>query len=91
MLTYKLKPGKQAEFLEIFRIKAMPAHAEIRMKIPGPWLSIEDPDTFFFIRGFPQSRLVRADGREVLRRRALENRTGAGVDADHREIRRRFG
>jgi hypothetical protein len=23
------------------------------MKILGPFLSIEDPDTFFFIRGFP--------------------------------------
>jgi len=23
------------------------------MKIVGPFLSIEDPDTFFFMRGFP--------------------------------------
>lgn len=23
------------------------------MTILGPWLSIEDPDTFFFMRGFP--------------------------------------
>ena len=53
MRTYKLKPGKRAEFLEIFRTKSMPAHAEIGMKILGPWLSIEDPDTFFFMRGFP--------------------------------------
>jgi heme-degrading monooxygenase HmoA len=53
MRTYKLKPGKRAEFLEIFRSKSMPAHAEIGMKILGPWLSIEDPDTFFFMRGFP--------------------------------------
>ncbi len=53
MRTYKLKPGKRAEFLEIFRTKSMPAHAEIGMKILGPWLSIEDPDAFFFMRGFP--------------------------------------
>ncbi len=53
MRTYKLKPGTRAEFLEIFRTKSMPAHAEIGMKILGPWLSIEDPDTFFFMRGFP--------------------------------------
>ena len=53
MRTYKLKPGKRAEFLQIFRSKSMPAHAEIGMKILGPWLSIEDPDTFFFMRGFP--------------------------------------
>lgn len=53
MRTYKLKPGKRDEFLAIFRSKSVPAHAEIGMKILGPWLSIEDPDTFFFMRGFP--------------------------------------
>jgi hypothetical protein len=53
MRTYKLKPGKRAQFLEIFRSKSVPAHAEIGMKILGPFLSIEDPETFFFMRGFP--------------------------------------
>lgn len=53
MRTYKTKPGKRSEFLEIFRAKSVPAHAEIGMKILGPFLSIEDPDTFFFMRGFP--------------------------------------
>jgi NIPSNAP protein len=53
MRTYKIKPGKRAEFLEIFRSKSVPAHAEIGMKILGPFLSIEDGDTFFFMRGFP--------------------------------------
>jgi heme-degrading monooxygenase HmoA len=53
MRTYKLKPGKRAEFLEIFRTRSVPAHDEIGMKILGPFLSIEDPDIFFFMRGFP--------------------------------------
>lgn len=53
MRTYKIKPGKRAQFLEIFRSKSIPAHTEIGMKILGPFLSIEDPDTFFFMRGFP--------------------------------------
>jgi hypothetical protein len=53
MRTYKLKPGRRAEFLGIFRTRSMPAHAEIGMKILGPWLAIDDPDIFFFIRGFP--------------------------------------
>ena len=53
MRTYKIKPGKRAEFLEIFRTKSIPAHTEIGMKILGPFLSIEDPDTFFFMRAFP--------------------------------------
>src|SRR6185312_15118088 len=53
MRTYKLKPGRRAEFLEIFCSKAIPAHDEIGMKILGPFLSVEDSDTFFFMRGFP--------------------------------------
>lgn len=53
MRTYKLKPGKRNAFLEIFRTKSVPAHDEIGMKILGPFLSIEDSDTFFFMRGFP--------------------------------------
>lgn len=53
MRTYKTKPGRRAQFLDIFRRKSMPAHAEIGMKVLGPFLSIEDADTFFFMRGFP--------------------------------------
>jgi hypothetical protein len=51
--TYKLKPGKRAEFLDNFRSKSMPKHAELGMRILGPLLSIEDPDALFFMRGFP--------------------------------------
>ncbi|MGB9235191.1 MAG: NIPSNAP family protein [Terriglobales bacterium] len=53
MRTYKLKPGKRSEFLEIFRTRTVPAHDEIGMKLLGPFCSIEDPDVFFFMRGFP--------------------------------------
>lgn len=53
MRTYKTKPGTREKFLEIFRTRSVPAHAEIGMKILGPFLSLEDPDTFFFMRGFP--------------------------------------
>src|SRR5258707_12715132 len=53
MRTYKTKPGKRTEFLEIFHSKSIPAHTEIGMKILGPFLSVEDPYTFFFMRGFP--------------------------------------
>ena len=53
MRTYQTKPGKRSEFLEIFRSRSVPAHVEIGMKILGPFLSVEDEDTFFFMRGFP--------------------------------------
>jgi hypothetical protein len=38
MRTYKTKPGKRNQFLEIFRTKSIPAHLEIGMKILGPSL-----------------------------------------------------
>ena len=53
MRTYKTKPGKRAEFLEIFLTRSVPAHREIGMTIAGPFLSVDDPDVFFFMRGFP--------------------------------------
>jgi hypothetical protein len=53
MRTYRLKPGLRSQFLDIFLTKSVPAHAEIGMKIVGPFLSIDDPNTFFFMRGFP--------------------------------------
>ncbi len=45
----------------------MPAHAEIGMKIAGPWMSLEDPDAFFFMRGFPD-----VDSREPMKARFYE-------------------
>jgi hypothetical protein len=53
MRTYRLKSGMRARFLEIFRRKSVPQHLVLGMKILGPFLSVEDPDTFFFMRGFP--------------------------------------
>jgi hypothetical protein len=53
MRTYKTKPDMPSQFLEVFRTKSIPAYAEIGMKILGPFLFVEDPDIFFFMRGFP--------------------------------------
>jgi len=52
MRTYRLKPGKRAAFLEILR-RTMPEHDRIGMKIVGPFASIEDENTCFFMRFFP--------------------------------------
>src|SRR5215469_15839963 len=67
MRTYKLKAGYRERFLEIFRTKSVPAHTEIGMKILGPFLSLEDPDTFFFMRGFPDR-----ESRESMKARFYE-------------------
>jgi hypothetical protein len=53
MRTYTTKPGKRSEFVKIFCSKSVPAYSEIGMKILGPFLPVEDPDVFFFMRGFP--------------------------------------
>jgi hypothetical protein len=53
MRTYKTKPDKRSEFLEIFRSRSIPAHSEIGMKILGPSLSIRRSRHLFFMRGFP--------------------------------------
>jgi hypothetical protein len=53
MRTYRTKPGCRSRFLEIFRSKSVLAHEEIGMKISGPFVSVEDPDILFFMRGFP--------------------------------------
>lgn len=60
MRTYKLKPGRRTEFLSIFVEKSLPAHDRIGMRIVGPFPSIEEPDTFFFMRFFPD--LASRDG-----------------------------
>lgn len=67
MRTYRTKPGRRAEFLQVFRTKSIPAHAEIGMPILGPFLSLEDPDVFFFMRGFPD-----AASREPMKARFYE-------------------
>ncbi len=53
MRTYKIKPGQRGEFLRTFESKARPGHEKIGMKILGPFLSIEDENTFFWMRAFP--------------------------------------
>jgi hypothetical protein len=53
MRTYRIRPGMRERFLEIFRTRSMPEHAKLGMPIVGPFRSVEDPDVFFFMRGFP--------------------------------------
>jgi hypothetical protein len=56
MRTYKIKPGLRAKFLKAFEAKGRPEHERIGMKILGPFLSIEDDDTFFWMRAFPDEQ-----------------------------------
>ena len=67
MRTYRIKPGLRAEFLRMFESRSVPAHQEIGMKILGPFLSVEDADTFFFMRAFPD-----LESREPMKARFYE-------------------
>ena len=69
MRTYKIKAGHRGEFLKILESKAWPEHQKIGMKIIGPFLSVEDDDTFFWMRGFPDLQ-----GRERMRNEFYEGK-----------------
>jgi NIPSNAP len=56
MRTYKIEHGRRAEFVKILETKAAPTHQKIGMKILGPFLSVEDDDTFFWMRAFPDQQ-----------------------------------
>ena len=53
MRTYRTKPGMRDPFLRIFEEQSVPEHQRLGMAIADPFLDLEDPDTFFFMRGFP--------------------------------------
>lgn len=53
MRTYKISHGNRAKFIEMFKAKVMPEHTRIGMRVLGPFLSVEDEDVFFWMRGFP--------------------------------------
>ena len=70
MRTYKITPGKRPEFLKILETKAaFPAHQKIGMKTLGPFLSVEDDNTFFWMRAFPNQQ-----SRERMRNEFYEGR-----------------
>jgi heme-degrading monooxygenase HmoA len=51
--SYRIKPGKRAEFIELFERRAISAQRSYGMKIIGPLLDVENPNKFVFLRSFP--------------------------------------
>jgi hypothetical protein len=82
MRTYKTKPGLREPFLAIFRAKSTPAHREIGMTIMGPFLSLEDPDTFFFMRGFPDHECRQPMRDRFYKKRSVKARARTDAAAD---------
>jgi len=51
--SYRIKPGRRAEFIELFEARAVPALRSHGMKVLGPLLDIENPNKFVWLRAFP--------------------------------------
>lgn len=51
--SYRIKPGRRAEFIEFFETRAVPALRSHGMKILGPLLDLENPNKFVWLRAFP--------------------------------------
>lgn len=51
--SYRIKPGRRAEFIAFFETRAVPALRAHGMKVLGPLLDLENPNKFVWLRSFP--------------------------------------
>jgi hypothetical protein len=51
--SYRIKPGRRAEFIKFFETQAIPALRSYGMKVLGPLLDVENPNKVVWLRGFP--------------------------------------
>ena len=51
--SYRIKPGRRAEFIHLFETRAVPALRAHGMKVTGPFLDVENPNKFVWLRSFP--------------------------------------
>lgn len=50
--SYRIVPGRRAEFLDYFKAKAIPALRDHGMKVVGPFVDTENPNKFVWLRSF---------------------------------------
>jgi hypothetical protein len=51
--SYRIKPGKRDEFINLFETRAVPAQRTYGINVNGPFLDVENPNKFVFLRSFP--------------------------------------
>lgn len=51
--SYRIKPGRRAEFIRLFETRAVPALRAHGMEVLGPLLDLENPNKFVWLRSFP--------------------------------------
>lgn len=83
--SYRIKPGKREEFIKLFQTRGVPAMRNYGMEVTGPFLDVENPNKFVFLRSFPS-----LEERERMRDAFYggEERAGTIRDADVGELRR---
>ena len=68
--SYRIKPGRRAEFVEFFETRSVPALRAHGMKVLGPLLDLENPNKLVWLRSFPS-----LDERERMRTAFYEGPT----------------
>ena len=53
--SYRTKPGRRAEFIRLFEQRTAPAQRAYGMGVAGPFLDVENPDRFTWLRAFPSA------------------------------------
>ena len=51
--TYTIKAGLRQRFIELWERRTKPLQLSLGMGVIGPWLDLEDPDRFVWLRSFP--------------------------------------
>ena len=51
--TYRITQGQRSRFLALFEGDAVPLQQSKGMSIAGPFVDLEDPDVFIWLRAFP--------------------------------------
>jgi hypothetical protein len=51
--TYRTKPGSRDKFIRFFETRSVPALRSYGMKVVGPFVDLENPNKFVWLRCFP--------------------------------------
>jgi NIPSNAP len=51
--SYRIAPGRRDEFLEFFQNRSIPALRACGMEVVGPFIDLENPNKFVWLRLFP--------------------------------------
>lgn len=67
---YTIKGGLRSRFLEFFEHKAVPLQRSLGIRVAGPFVDLEHPDVFVWLRAFPS-----LDTRDRMKRDLYEGKT----------------